>query len=256
MLSKIPQNLFKQDENTKLMLSGAISMLFLSKVKLDKHGGVLKNKARLVAKGYHQEERIDFEESFAPDARIKAIKIFLAYITHKNMIVFQMDVKTAFMNEALKEKVFVSQLEGFIDQDLPNHVFRLNKALYGLKQAPHAWYDMLLKFLLSQELVKGVVGPTFFTRNEGNDIVLDVYDGTNVFLSRMESSNVVETLMVERSKLDEDPQGTPVDNYPKGTINMGLWYLKDTGFELTAFAYADHSITNEKLKSLAESDEE
>ncbi|GKE94994.1 retrovirus-related pol polyprotein from transposon TNT 1-94 [Tanacetum coccineum] len=95
--------------------------------------------ARLVAKGYRQEEGIDFEESFEPVARIEAIIIFLAYAAYKNMVVFQMDVKTTFLNRILKEEVYVSQLEGFVNGDHPNHIFRLKKALYGLKQAPRAW---------------------------------------------------------------------------------------------------------------------
>ncbi|GJZ70909.1 retrovirus-related pol polyprotein from transposon TNT 1-94, partial [Tanacetum coccineum] len=114
--------------------------------KLDEYGDVLKNKARLVAKGYHQEEGIDFDESFAPVAQIEAIRIFIANAATKNMIIYQMDVKTAFLNGDLQEEVFVSQPEGFEDQDNPTHVYRLKKALYGLKQAPRAWYDTLSKF--------------------------------------------------------------------------------------------------------------
>ena len=110
-----------------------IALKWIFKVKLDEHGDVLKNKARLVAKGYRQEEGIDFEESFAPVARIEAIRIFLAYAASQNMIVYQMDVKTAFLNGELKEVVYVSQPEGFVDTERPNHVYRLKKALYGLK---------------------------------------------------------------------------------------------------------------------------
>ncbi|GJV23975.1 retrovirus-related pol polyprotein from transposon TNT 1-94 [Tanacetum coccineum] len=116
-----------------------ISLKWLFKVKLDEYGGMLKNKARLVAKYYRQEEGIDFEESFAPVARIEAIRIFLKYAAHKNMVVFHMDVKTTFLNGILKEEVYMSQPEGFVNQVHPNHVFRLKKALYGLKQAPRAW---------------------------------------------------------------------------------------------------------------------
>ncbi|GKF67658.1 retrovirus-related pol polyprotein from transposon TNT 1-94, partial [Tanacetum coccineum] len=117
--------------------------------------GILKNKARLVAHGYRQEEGINFEESFAPVARLDVIRIFLAYVAHMNMIVYQMDVKTAFLNGILcvngimREEVYVSQPDGFVDQDNLNHVYKLKKALYGLKQAPHAWYNLFLKFLLS-----------------------------------------------------------------------------------------------------------
>ncbi|GJT24922.1 retrovirus-related pol polyprotein from transposon TNT 1-94 [Tanacetum coccineum] len=101
----------------------------------------LQNKARLVAKGYRQEEGIDFEESFAPVARIEAIRIFIANAASKNMTIYQMDVKTTFLNGELKEEVYVSQPEGFVDPDHPTHVYRLKKALYGLKQAPRAWYQ-------------------------------------------------------------------------------------------------------------------
>nr|GEW79885.1 copia protein [Tanacetum cinerariifolium] len=133
-----------------------------STVKLDELGGILKNKACLVTRGYRQEEGIDFEESFSPVARLEAIRIFLAYAAHKNMVVYQMDVKTAFLNGNLREEVYVSQPDGFVDPYNPNHVYKLKKALYGLKQAPRAWYDMLSSFLLSQEFSKGSVDPTLF----------------------------------------------------------------------------------------------
>ncbi|GJV52592.1 retrovirus-related pol polyprotein from transposon TNT 1-94 [Tanacetum coccineum] len=119
-------------------------------VKLDELGGVLKNKARLVARGYHEEEEgIDFEESFAPVARLEAIRIFIAYVAHKNMIVYQMDVKIAFLNGILREEVYVSQPDGFIDQDNSNHVYKLKNVIYWLKQAQRAWSDLLSSFLLS-----------------------------------------------------------------------------------------------------------
>ncbi|GKB73711.1 retrovirus-related pol polyprotein from transposon TNT 1-94 [Tanacetum coccineum] len=120
-----------------------ITLKWIYKVKLDELGGILKNKARLVAHGYRQEEGIDFEESFALVARLDAIRIFLAYAAHMNMIVYQMDVKTAFLNGIMREEVYVSQPDGFVDQDNPNHVYKLKKDLYGLKQAPRAWYDIL-----------------------------------------------------------------------------------------------------------------
>ncbi|GJU34818.1 retrovirus-related pol polyprotein from transposon TNT 1-94 [Tanacetum coccineum] len=126
-----------------------IALKWIYKVKLDEYGDVLKNKARLVAKGYRKEEGLDFEESFAPVARLEAIKIFLANAASKNMTIYQMDVKTAFLNDELKEVVYVSQPEGFIDPNRPHHVYRLKKALYGLKQAPRVWYDTLWKFLLA-----------------------------------------------------------------------------------------------------------
>ncbi|GJV37032.1 retrovirus-related pol polyprotein from transposon TNT 1-94 [Tanacetum coccineum] len=116
-----------------------ITLNRIYKVKLDELGGILKSKARLVARGYRQEEGIDFEESFAPVARLDVIRIFLAYVVHMNMIVYQMDVKTTLLNGILREEVYVNQPNGFVDQDNPNHVYKLKKALYGLKQAPRAW---------------------------------------------------------------------------------------------------------------------
>ncbi|GJT37524.1 retrovirus-related pol polyprotein from transposon TNT 1-94 [Tanacetum coccineum] len=149
-----------------------IKLKWIYKVKTDESGGVLKNKALLVAQGFRQEEGIDFEESFAPVARIEAIRIFVAYTAHKNMIIYQMNVKTDFLNGEIKEEVYVSQPEGFVDQDNPSHAYKLKKALYGLKQAPHTWYDMLSSFLISQQFSKGAVDPTLFTRHARNDILL------------------------------------------------------------------------------------
>ncbi|GKC05176.1 putative ribonuclease H-like domain-containing protein [Tanacetum coccineum] len=115
-----------------------ITLKWIYKVKLDELGGILKNKARLVARGNRQEEGIDFEESFALVARLDAIRIFLAYAAHMNMIVYQIDVKTAFLNGILREEVYVSQPDGFVDQENPNHVYKLKKALYRLKQTPNS----------------------------------------------------------------------------------------------------------------------
>ncbi|GJV32074.1 retrovirus-related pol polyprotein from transposon TNT 1-94 [Tanacetum coccineum] len=138
-----------------------ITLKWIYKIKFNELGGILKNKARLVARGYHQEEGIDLKESFAP-----------------------MDVKTAFLNGILREEVYVSQPEGFVDPDIPNHMYRLKKALYGLKQAPRAWYDLLSSFLLSQGFFKGTVDPILFIRREGKDILLvQIYVDDIIFAS-------------------------------------------------------------------------
>ncbi|GKF80422.1 retrovirus-related pol polyprotein from transposon TNT 1-94, partial [Tanacetum coccineum] len=131
-------------------------------VKTDEFGRVFKDKSRLVAQGFRQAEGIDFEESFEPVSRIEAIRIFVENAANKNMTIFQMDVKTAFLNGELKEEVYVSQPEGFVDQDNPSHVYKIKKALYSLKQAPRAWYDMLSSFLISQHFFKGAIDPTLF----------------------------------------------------------------------------------------------
>ncbi|GKA96348.1 retrovirus-related pol polyprotein from transposon TNT 1-94, partial [Tanacetum coccineum] len=155
-----------------------IALKWIYKVKLDEYGDVLKNKACLLAKGYCQEEGLDFEKSFALVARLKAIRIFLANATSKN--IYQMDMETAFLNGELKEEVYVSQPEGFVDPDRPNHIYRMKKALYGLKQAPRA-------------------------------------------------CDPVDTPMVERTKLDEDLSGIPVDQ------------TRYRVMALTAYADADHA---------------
>ncbi|GKA18714.1 retrovirus-related pol polyprotein from transposon TNT 1-94 [Tanacetum coccineum] len=126
-----------------------------------------------------------------------------------------MDVKTAFLNGELKEEVYVSQPEGFVDQDNPSHVYKLKKALYGLKQAPRAWYDMLPSFLISQHFSKGAVDPILFTWQAGNDLLLAKPTEKNL--------NAVKRIF----------------RYLKGTINMGLWYSKDTGMYMIAYADAD-----------------
>nr|GEV02116.1 copia protein [Tanacetum cinerariifolium] len=112
------------------------------------------------------------EESFAPVARMEAIRIFLAYAAHKGFTVYQMDVKTAFLHGSLKEDVYVCQPEGFIDVDYPSHVYKLKKELYGLKQAPRAWYDELSSFLLQNGFSKGIIDPTLFTRRFNDDILV------------------------------------------------------------------------------------
>ncbi|GJY90679.1 retrovirus-related pol polyprotein from transposon TNT 1-94 [Tanacetum coccineum] len=186
------------------------------------------------------EEGIDFEESFAPVARLEVVRIFLAFAAHMNMIVYQMDVKTEFLNGILREEVYVSQPDGFVDPDNPNYLYRLKKALYGLKQAPRAWYDLLSSFLLSQGFSKGTVDPTLFISRKGKDILLSP---RGIFLNQskyaleslkkygMESCDPVDTPMVEKSKLDEDPQGKAVDP----THYHGM----DSAIALTAFADAN-----------------
>nr|GEU31688.1 retrovirus-related Pol polyprotein from transposon TNT 1-94 [Tanacetum cinerariifolium] len=221
-----------------------ITLKWIYKVKLDELGGILKSKARLVARGCRQEEGIDFKESFA-----------------------LMDVKIAFLNGNLRGEVYVSQPDGFVDQDNPNHMYKLKKALYGLKQAPCAWYDILSSFLISQEFSKGLVDSTLFIRRNGNDLLLvQIYVDDIIFaastpelcdlfanlmclkfnMSMMgkmsfflglqisqsprgifinqskyaleslkkygfESCNLVDTPMVEKSKLDKDKEGKAVD---------------------------------------------
>nr|GEY46849.1 retrovirus-related Pol polyprotein from transposon TNT 1-94 [Tanacetum cinerariifolium] len=151
-----------------------LTLKWLFKNRHDEENTVIRNKTRLVVRGYRQEEGIDFEESFAPVARMEAIRIFLAYNAHKGFTVYQMDVKTAFLHGLLKEDVYVCQPEGFINADYPSHVYKLQKALYGLKQAPRAWYDELSTFLLQNEFSKGTIDPTLFIIRFDDDILVEL----------------------------------------------------------------------------------
>nr|GEW74707.1 copia protein [Tanacetum cinerariifolium] len=250
-----------------------ITLKWIYKVKLDELGGFLKNKARLVACGYRQEEGINFEESFASVARLKAIRIFLMYAAHNNMVVYQMDMKNAFLNGNLREKVYVSQSDGFVDPDNPNHVYKLMKAHYGLKQALRAWYDMLSSFLISQDFSKGSVDPTLFICRNGNDLLLISQSPRGIFINQskyaleslkkygFESCDPVDTPMVEKSKLDEDKEGKAVDpsHYramtgtllylTARTVNRGIWYPKDSLIAIIAFADVDHAGCQDTCRS-------
>nr|GFA07446.1 retrovirus-related Pol polyprotein from transposon TNT 1-94 [Tanacetum cinerariifolium] len=191
---------------------------------------------------HRKEEGINFEESFASVARLEAIRIFLAYVVHQNMVVYQMDVKTAFLNGNLREEVYVSQPDGFVDLDNPNHVYKLKKALYGLKQAPRVWYDMLLSFLLSQDFSKGSVDPTLFIRRKGNDLLLvQIYVDDIIFAaSTLELCDLCANLMCSKFKMSMMGKilfflGLQISQNPKGIfINQSkyaLESLKKYGFE-------------------------
>ncbi|GJR44598.1 retrovirus-related pol polyprotein from transposon TNT 1-94 [Tanacetum coccineum] len=237
LIAKVELNEFERLEVWELVPHPdkvmVITLKWIYKVKLDELGGILKNNARLVTRGYRQEEGIDFEEFFAPVARLDAIQIFLAYAAHMNMIVYQMDVKTTFLNGIIRKEVYVSQSDGFVDQDNPNHEFS-----------------------------KGIVDPTLFIRRQGTNILLISQSPRGIFLNQskyaleslkkygMESSDPVDTPMVEKSKLDEDPQGKAVDPTHYCEMVVTLMYLTasrpdltfdDSFIALTAYADADHT---------------
>jgi len=156
--------------------------------KLDEDGKVTRNKARLVALGYCQQEGIDYDETFAPVARLESIRILLAYACALNFKLYQMDVKSAFLNGFIKEDVYVSQPPGFENYDKPNHVYKLKKALYGLKQAPRAWYDRLKTFLVEHEYKMGMVDNTLFVKKKENHImIVQIYVDDIVFGSTDQS---------------------------------------------------------------------
>ncbi|GJU71307.1 retrovirus-related pol polyprotein from transposon TNT 1-94 [Tanacetum coccineum] len=185
-----------------------LTLKWLFKNKHDEENTVIRNKTRLVVRGYHQEEGIDFEESFALVARMEVIKIFLAYVAHKSFILFQMDVKTAFLHGTLKEDVYVCQPEGFINVDHPSHVYKLKKALYGLKQAPRAWYDKLSKFLLYNHFFKGTIDPTLFIRHFNDDIlVVHVYVDDIIFGSTNPRKRISHERTKNKTKNDKTDHG-------------------------------------------------
>ncbi|GJT47743.1 retrovirus-related pol polyprotein from transposon TNT 1-94 [Tanacetum coccineum] len=190
------------------------------------------------------------------------------------MVVFQMDVKTAFLNGVLKEEVYVSQPKGFVNQDHLNHVFRLKKALYGLKQAPCAWYDLLSKFLLSQKFVKGVVNLTLFTQKEGSDLILLTDYGFNFnnipLYSDSKSAIALSCNTVQHSRtkhiavwyhfIKEQVENEVVELYfVKTDYQLADIFTKALARECFKFLInrlGMQSITPEELKCLAESDEE
>ncbi|GKC49705.1 retrovirus-related pol polyprotein from transposon TNT 1-94 [Tanacetum coccineum] len=256
------------------------TLKWLFKNKHDEENTVIRNKTRLVVRGYRQEEGIDFEESFTSVARMEAIRIFLAYATHKSFTVFQMDVNTAFLHGTLKEDVYVCQPEGFIDANHPSHVYKLKKALYGIKQAPKAWSMLMILSLVLQTLVNQSPHGIFINHS---NYVLEIFKKYE-----MESCDPVGPLMEIKDKLDPNQNGSRVDatkyhsmisalmyltssrpdivhatclcaryrakptekhlnkvkrifRYLWGTVNTGLWYTKDYGFELTGFLDADYA---------------
>ncbi|GJV43574.1 retrovirus-related pol polyprotein from transposon TNT 1-94 [Tanacetum coccineum] len=252
---------------------------------------------------------IDFEESFVLVARLEAVQKFIAYASHKNITIFQMDVKTGFLNGPLKEEVYASQTEGFIDPEFLDHVYRLKKALYGLKQAPRAWYDKLSSFLIEHGFTKGIIDPNFVTDVMGKGHILFHQSPRVRFTSQ--SQYAIELLKkhgldecvslstpMATKRLDADLQGTLTDQmilsvligglcylnssrprhcfcyfcmclvikqcpmsphlndvkrkifrYMRQTYNMGLWYLKDSRFELIAYSDANHAGCKDNCKS-------
>jgi hypothetical protein len=152
------------------------------KNKEGENGEVVRNKSRLVAQGYTQKEGIDYEETFAPVARLEAIKILLAFSMAKGFRLYQMDVKSAFLNGFLEEEVYVRQPPSFESVEFPHRVYKLRKALYGLKQAPRAWYGRLRGFLFNKGFEMGKVDKTLFLLRQGDDIlIVHVYVDDVVF---------------------------------------------------------------------------
>nr|GEZ13721.1 retrotransposon protein, putative, unclassified [Tanacetum cinerariifolium] len=185
--------------------------------------------------GYAQKEGVDFEESFAPVARLEAVRLFIAYAVHKSFTVYQMDVKTTFLYGPLKEEVYVKQPNGFVDPYHPNKVSCLKKELYGLTQAPRAWYGELFNFLVSKGFSKGSIDPTLFITKHEEDILL--------------VQTYVDDIIFEKPTEKHLTAVKRIFRHLKNSIKIGLWYPKDTGFELTAFLDSSYAGCLDSRKS-------
>ncbi|GJU34784.1 retrovirus-related pol polyprotein from transposon TNT 1-94 [Tanacetum coccineum] len=263
-----------------------IALKWLWKNKCDAENIVVQNKTRLVAKGYKKEEGIDFEESFAPVARLEAVRMFISYAAHKNITIFQMDVKTDFLNGPLKEEVYVSQPEGFIDPEFPDHVYRLKKALYDFSKRFANLMKNNFEMSMMGEL-KFFLGLQVHQSPRGIFISQSQYAIELLKKHGLDECVSMSTHMATE-RLDADLQGTPTDQttyrrmigglmyltasrpdiafatfvcaryqarptvkhlkevkrifrYLRQSYNMGLWYPKDSGFELIAYSDADHA---------------
>jgi hypothetical protein len=185
-------NNFKRNEVWSLVpcpKQNVVGTKWVFRNKQVEHGVVTRNKAQLVAKGYAQVAGLDFEETFAPVARLESIRILLAYAAHHYFKLFQMDMKSAFLNGPIKEQVYVEQHPGFEDDRYPNHVYKLSKALYGLKEAPRARYECLRDFLFSNAFKAGKVDPTLFTKTCNGDLfVCQIYVDDIIFGSTNQKS--------------------------------------------------------------------
>ncbi|GJU16188.1 putative ribonuclease H-like domain-containing protein [Tanacetum coccineum] len=181
----------------------AIGTKWVFRNKKDERGIVIRNKARLVAQGYTQEEGIDYDEVFAPVARIEAIRLFLAYASFMGFIVYQMDVKSAFLYGTIEEEVYVCQPPGFEDPQFPDKVYKVEKALYGLHQAPRAWYETLSTYLIENRFRRGTIDKTLFIKKDKGDILLvQVYVDDIIFGSTKKSlCDEFEGLMHKRFQM-------------------------------------------------------
>ncbi|GJX27881.1 putative ribonuclease H-like domain-containing protein [Tanacetum coccineum] len=290
----------------------AIGTKWVYRNKKDERGIVIRNKARLVAQGYTQEEGINYDEVFAPVARIEAIRLFLAYDSFKDFVVYQIDVKCAFLYGKIEEEVYVCQPLGFEDPEFPNIVYKVENALYGLHQAPRAWYETLSTYLFDNGFQKGQIDNTLFIKRVKSDILLvQVYVNDIIFGStkkelctefeklmhkKFQMSSMTSTPMETSKPLMKDENAKDVDvhlyrsmigslmyltssrpdimfdvcacarfqvtpkvshlhvvkrifRYLKGQPKLGLWYSKDSPFNLEAYNDNDYASVSLDRKS-------
>ncbi|GKD06694.1 retrovirus-related pol polyprotein from transposon TNT 1-94 [Tanacetum coccineum] len=207
---------------------------------------MIRNKARLVAQGYTQEEGIDYDEVFAPVSKIKAIRLFLAYASFKDFVVYQMDVKSAFLYGNIEEEVYVCQPPGFEDPDFPDKVYKVEKALYGLHQAPRAWYETLSTYLLDNAKRFTKVKTASTPMETQKPLLKDEDDLHHVLqcwpvLEYQVNPKVLLFMLLER-----------IFKYLKGQPKLGLWYPKDYPFDLVAYTDSDYARASLDIKSTTE----
>ncbi|GJY05892.1 putative ribonuclease H-like domain-containing protein [Tanacetum coccineum] len=241
----------------------AIGTKWILKNKRDARGIVVRNKARLVAQGHRQEEGIDYDEVFAPVARIEAIRLFLAFASYMGFLVYQLDVKSAFLYGEIEEEVYVTQPKGFEDPYFPKHVYRVVKALYGLHQAPRAWYARLSTFLLQHNYRRGTIDKTLFIKKDSRDIILvQVYVDDIIFGSTNKAwCDAFEELMkgeFEMSAMGEMTffLGLQVKQLPDGLFISQDKYVQDmlTKFDMESVRTATTPYEAAKTKLKDETD--
>ncbi|GJU91472.1 copia protein [Tanacetum coccineum] len=197
---------------------------------------------------YNQQEGIDYDETYALVARLESIRILLAYACALDFKLFQMDVKSAFLNGFINEEVYVAQPPGFIDFEKPDHVYKLKKALYGLKQAPKAWYDRLKAFLIKHEYKMGMVDNTLFTKKKSSNLII-----VQIYVDDIIFGSTCQDMCDEFAKIMHDEfemsmmgelnffLGLQIKQMEDGTTHLGLWYPKGTGIETVVYADSDHA---------------
>ena len=241
-----------------------IGTKWVFKNKTDERGIVVKNKARLVALGYRQEEGIDYDETFAPVARLEAIRLFLAFAVNHKIKVYQMDIKSAFLYGPIQEEVYVCQPPGFEDPFYPDHVYKLNKALYGLKQAPRAWYDTLSSFLISNKFKRGNIDKTLFLKWKGKDLmIIQIYVDDIIFGSTCQNMcEEFRTLMTSKFKMSAMGElqcflGLQVNQMKNGTFIHQTKYIKDllTKFDMNDCKPCSTPMATNKLVMSEDKDE-
>ncbi|GJX43940.1 putative ribonuclease H-like domain-containing protein [Tanacetum coccineum] len=300
---RMTKNLKEHEEPKKTLVDlpngkRAIGTKWVFKNKKDERGIVIKNKQRLVAQGYTQEEGIDYDEVFAPIARIEAIRLFLAYASFKDFVVYQIDVNSAFIYGKIEEEVYVCQPSGFEDLDFPDRVYKVEKALYGLHQAPRAWYETLSTYLLNNGFQRGKIDKILFIRKDKglqvkqkeDEIFISQDKYITEILKKFGFTNVktASTPIEIQKPLLKDEDGEEVDvhlyrsmigslmyltssrpdimfavcacaryqvnpkvshlhavkrifRYLKGQPKLGLWYPKDSPFDLVAYTDSDYA---------------